>query len=90
MKTKEGKRVGNRQRQSLSRRLLPPMPYRVRGELIRIGKPKAMRAVGSAIGANPISLLIPCHRVIRTNGKIGGYAWGTERKTRLLEIEKSA
>lgn len=52
-----------------------------------IGRPKAVRAVGSAIGANPISFLIPCHRVIRTDGKIGGYRWGLERKKSMLENE---
>ncbi len=45
-----------------------------------IGKPKAARAVGSAVGANPIGFLIPCHRVIRQTGALGGYRWGTERK----------
>lgn len=45
-----------------------------------IGKPKSVRAVGQAVGANPIAFLIPCHRVIRQNGHIGGYHWGTTRK----------
>ena len=45
-----------------------------------IGKPKAVRAVGSAIGANPVALLIPCHRVIQQSGKLGGYRWGETRK----------
>jgi AraC family transcriptional regulator of adaptative response/methylated-DNA-[protein]-cysteine methyltransferase len=45
-----------------------------------VGKPKAVRAVGSAIGANPIAYLIPCHRVIRQSGELGGYRWGQTRK----------
>lgn len=45
-----------------------------------IGKPKAFRAVGSAIGKNPIAFLIPCHRVIQQSGKLGGYRWGKVRK----------
>jgi len=42
--------------------------------------PKAARAVGLAVGANPIALMIPCHRVIQQNGKLGGYHWGETRK----------
>jgi AraC family transcriptional regulator of adaptative response/methylated-DNA-[protein]-cysteine methyltransferase len=53
----------------------------------RIGRPKAVRAVASACGANPIAILVPCHRVVRGDGKASGYAWGLERKERLLEIE---
>lgn len=45
-----------------------------------VGKPKASRAVGTAIGANPIAFIIPCHRVIQQSGKIGGYHWGITRK----------
>ena len=45
-----------------------------------VGKPKASRAVGTAIGANPIAFIIPCHRVIQQSGKIGGYHWGETRK----------
>ena len=54
----------------------------------QIGKPHACRAVGSAIGANPISLYIPCHRVIRSNGEYGEYHWGGERKRKMIEWEK--
>ena len=54
-----------------------------------IGKPKAARAVGNAVGANPIALLIPCHRVIRASGVIDNYAWGNERKRALLGLETS-
>lgn len=50
-------------------------------------QPNASRAVGTAIGKNPVALLIPCHRVIQQTGKIGGYRWGIERKKALLAIE---
>jgi AraC family transcriptional regulator of adaptative response/methylated-DNA-[protein]-cysteine methyltransferase len=53
-----------------------------------IGAPAAVRAVGSACGANPVALLVPCHRAIRTDGGLGGYAWGLVRKKRLLELER--
>ncbi len=52
-----------------------------------IGSPKAYRAVGTAIGNNPISLVIPCHRVIQSNGDLGGYAWGLEKKQIILDWE---
>jgi AraC family transcriptional regulator of adaptative response/methylated-DNA-[protein]-cysteine methyltransferase len=48
---------------------------------------KASRAVGSAVGRNPIAFLIPCHRVIRKAGGLGGYHWGTARKTAILAWE---
>lgn len=54
-----------------------------------IGYPKAVRAVGTAVGANPIGILIPCHRVIAKNGKIGGFAWGTELKEKWLALEST-
>ena len=50
--------------------------------------PGAARAVGGAVGRNPISLMIPCHRVVGANGSLTGYAGGIERKKRLLELEK--
>ena len=53
----------------------------------RIGRPRAIRAVGTANGANPVSILIPCHRALRASGHLGGYRWGLERKRRLLELE---
>jgi AraC family transcriptional regulator, regulatory protein of adaptative response / methylated-DNA-[protein]-cysteine methyltransferase len=53
----------------------------------RIGRPRAVRAVGTANGANPISIVIPCHRAIRASGHLGGYRWGLERKRKLLEME---
>ena len=53
----------------------------------KLGDPKASRAVGAAVGANPVSYLIPCHRVIRASGELGGYAWGIERKKVMLRRE---
>jgi AraC family transcriptional regulator of adaptative response/methylated-DNA-[protein]-cysteine methyltransferase len=52
-----------------------------------IGAPNAVRAVGSACGANPVALVVPCHRAVRADGGLGGYAWGLRRKQRLLELE---
>ncbi|MGY8905337.1 MAG: methylated-DNA--[protein]-cysteine S-methyltransferase [Burkholderiales bacterium] len=52
-----------------------------------IGKPRAVRAVGAAIGRNPISIVVPCHRVIGANGTLTGYAGGLHRKTALLQLE---
>jgi AraC family transcriptional regulator, regulatory protein of adaptative response / methylated-DNA-[protein]-cysteine methyltransferase len=54
-----------------------------------IGRPTAARAVGNAVGKNPIAYLIPCHRVIRESGELGGYHWGIERKTAILGWEAS-
>src|SRR5207253_10724180 len=53
-----------------------------------IGNPAAVRALGSACGANAVALVVPCHRAVRTDGGLGGYAWGIARKKRLLELEK--
>ncbi len=55
---------------------------------IAMGKPDAHRAVANACGANPVALLIPCHRVVRADGSSGGYRWGIERKSQLLNCEK--
>jgi len=55
-----------------------------------INNPKAQRAVGSALGANPIPLLIPCHRVVRNDGSVGEYAYGSRLKELLLKREKYA
>ncbi len=55
----------------------------------RIGRPRAARVVGRALGANPIPIVIPCHRVIGANGSLTGYGGGIERKARLLELEGS-
>ena len=54
-----------------------------------IGRPTATRAVGNAVGRNPIGYLIPCHRVIRGSGELGGYRWGKGRKTAILGWEAS-
>ena len=53
----------------------------------KIGKPKAARALGGAVGKNPVSILIPCHRVIASNGKLGGYSGGLTIKRKLLAHE---
>lgn len=55
-----------------------------------IGSPKASRAVGTAVGSNPVSFLIPCHRVIRGDGGIGGYHWGPTRKRAILGWESAS
>jgi O-6-methylguanine DNA methyltransferase len=55
-----------------------------------VKRPKAMRAVGSANGRNPLPIIIPCHRVIAADGGIGGYGGGLERKRKLLAIEQFA
>ncbi len=55
----------------------------------QIGSPNASRAVGTAIGNNPIAFLIPCHRVIQSTGKFDGYKWGTARKTAIIGWEQS-
>ena len=52
-----------------------------------IGRPRAARAVGTAVGHNPVALIIPCHRVIRESGVIGDYRWGRGRKMALLAQE---
>lgn len=52
-----------------------------------LGQPSASRAVGSAVGKNPLGYLIPCHRVLRSDGNLGGYRWGTERKLAILGRE---
>ena len=52
-----------------------------------IGRPKAYRAVGTAVGANPISFLIPCHRVLPSQGGVGQYLWGSAKKASLLNLE---
>ena len=53
-----------------------------------IGRPKAVRAVGQALKKNPFPLIIPCHRVIRADGVLGGYAGGEKKKEQLLQLEK--
>ncbi len=63
-------------------------PYIAIGEIINY--PKASRAIGTAIGQNPVHYLIPCHRVVRNDGTIGGYAGGIEVKKALLAVEKAS
>jgi methylated-DNA-[protein]-cysteine S-methyltransferase len=55
----------------------------------RIGSPRAARAVGNALGSNPIPIVIPCHRVLRAGGALGGYGGGAHRKEELLRLEGS-
>ncbi len=53
----------------------------------RLGRPKSVRAVGAAVGRNPVSVIVPCHRVVGSNGALTGYAGGVERKLALLQLE---
>ncbi|MEX0755205.1 MAG: methylated-DNA--[protein]-cysteine S-methyltransferase [Actinomycetota bacterium] len=79
--------------QAATLRALERVPYgstSTYGDLARrAGSPKASRAIGSALGRNPIPIVIPCHRVVRTGGALGGYAGGLDRKRFLLELEGS-
>lgn len=69
---------------------IPPGQTKTYSELAAsIGRPKAVRAVASACGRNPVSILIPCHRVLRKNGEMGGYRWGIPLKRGLLKHEKT-
>ncbi|MFM8470201.1 MAG: methylated-DNA--[protein]-cysteine S-methyltransferase [Limisphaerales bacterium] len=69
-------------------RRIPRGQARSYGEIAEeLGKPKAARAVGGACGANPVPVLIPCHRVLAANGGLGGFSGGLEWKRRLLAIE---
>lgn len=53
----------------------------------QLGRPQAARAIGAAVGRNPVSIVVPCHRVLGTGGSLTGYAGGLERKTALLRLE---
>lgn len=67
---------------------IPPGQTTSYGELgRRVGRPQAARAVGAAVGRNPVSIVVPCHRVLGTAGALTGYAGGLERKTALLRLE---
>ena len=69
-------------------RAIPPGQTRSYGEISRrIGKPRAVRAVGAAVGRNPVSIVVPCHRVMGADGSLTGYAGGLDRKTALLALE---
>jgi methylated-DNA-[protein]-cysteine S-methyltransferase len=72
---------------------LRAIPYGVTqsyGEIARyLGQPSASRAVGAAVGRNPLSIIVPCHRVVGSNGALTGYAGGLERKIALLQLEKA-
>jgi methylated-DNA-[protein]-cysteine S-methyltransferase len=58
------------------------------GEVARaVGRPKASRAIGQILNINPNPIVIPCHRVVRSNGDLGGYAYGSKRKSKLLARE---
>ncbi|MBI5880152.1 MAG: bifunctional DNA-binding transcriptional regulator/O6-methylguanine-DNA methyltransferase Ada [Chloroflexi bacterium] len=74
-------------------RALQSIPYgetRTYSQIARmLGNPKAQRAVGHACATNPVSLVIPCHRAVRTDGGLGGYRWGLDRKERLIAHEKA-
>jgi AraC family transcriptional regulator of adaptative response/methylated-DNA-[protein]-cysteine methyltransferase len=74
--------------------ILQQIPYgetRTYAEIAKMaGNPRAVRAVGSACGANPVAVAIPCHRALRSDGSLGGYRWGLSRKVQLLETEKTA
>jgi AraC family transcriptional regulator of adaptative response/methylated-DNA-[protein]-cysteine methyltransferase len=54
-----------------------------------VGRPRAARAVARACASNRVALLVPCHRVVRADGSVGGYRWGVSRKRRLLEAERT-
>jgi O-6-methylguanine DNA methyltransferase len=69
---------------------VPPGDVTTYGGLAEaVGRPGAARAVGGAVAANPVAYLIPCHRVVRASGELGGYRWGVERKRAMLEWEKA-
>ena len=69
-------------------RAIPPGSTRTYSDVAAaIGQPGAARAVGHACATNPVALIIPCHRVVREDGALGGYRWGLDRKRKLLEQE---
>ncbi|HUK62897.1 MAG TPA: methylated-DNA--[protein]-cysteine S-methyltransferase, partial [Dongiaceae bacterium] len=70
-------------------RTIPAGETRTYGEVARsIGAPRATRAVANAIAANPVAVVLPCHRVVPASGGVGGYRWGAARKRRLIEVER--
>lgn len=71
-------------------RAIPYGATRTYSEVARaMGRPTAARAVARACAANPVSVVIPCHRVVREDGGLGGYRWGVQRKRALLEQERA-
>lgn len=72
-------------------RRIPPGETRTYGELAaQLGVPRAARAVAGAVAANPVAVLVPCHRVIRGDGQLSGFRWGPARKRELLRRERAA
>jgi AraC family transcriptional regulator, regulatory protein of adaptative response / methylated-DNA-[protein]-cysteine methyltransferase len=70
-------------------RAIPPGVTRTYAEVARsIGQPRAIRAVARACATNPAAIVVPCHRVVRTDGTLGGYRWGIERKQSLIDQER--
>ncbi len=70
---------------------IPPGETRTYREVAEsLGSPTAVRAVARACATNPISILVPCHRVVGSDGQLRGYRWGIDRKQKLLQAEKSA
>ncbi|HET7600515.1 MAG TPA: bifunctional DNA-binding transcriptional regulator/O6-methylguanine-DNA methyltransferase Ada [Gemmatimonadales bacterium] len=70
---------------------IPRGETRTYAEVARdVGAPRATRAVARACASNPVAVLVPCHRVVRTDGELGGYRWGLERKAKLLQREREA
>jgi O-6-methylguanine DNA methyltransferase len=70
-------------------RAIPRGETRTYAEIARtVGSPKAVRAVGAACGANPLAVVVPCHRVVGADGRLTGYRWGVERKRLLLAMER--
>ena len=70
---------------------IPPGGTRTYSDIARaIGSPLAVRAVGAAVGRNPISIILPCHRVVGADGSLTGYAGGLARKQALLQLERRA
>lgn len=70
---------------------IPPGATRTYSQVARaLGKPRAVRAVARACATNPVSIVVPCHRVVRSDGNLAGYRWGLSRKERLLDQERRA
>ena len=67
---------------------IPYAQTKTYGEIAKMVDCRSAQAIGQAVGRNPIALIIPCHRVIAAHGQLGGYAYGTDLKKRLLELEQ--